>query len=141
MIFEGMLQRKHKYPVFHEARESEHTYQPASSFEEQSRIFPALKQSNISLSRMISRKQQPLYEKTNREVKHTTLTAYDTNLDVNRSKTCLGVPNFRSYPPRKTYVGGVNMGMIDPTGHAFIEESQRGFEGQNYGMASYKKGL
>ena len=54
-----------------------------------------MKQSNISLNRMISRKQQPLYEKTNREVKHTTLTAYDTNLDVIRSKTCLGVPNFR----------------------------------------------
>lgn len=33
------------------------------------------------------------------------------------------------------------MGMIDPTGHGFIEESQRGFDGQNYGMASYKKGL
>eukprot|EP00354_Favella_ehrenbergii_P005870 CAMPEP_0170474140 /NCGR_PEP_ID=MMETSP0123-20130129/15950_1 /TAXON_ID=182087 /ORGANISM="Favella ehrenbergii, Strain Fehren 1" /LENGTH=64 /DNA_ID=CAMNT_0010743671 /DNA_START=915 /DNA_END=1109 /DNA_ORIENTATION=+ len=35
----------------------------------------------------------------------------------------------------------MTMGMIDPSGHGFIEESHRGLEGQNYGMASYKKGL
>ena len=43
--------------------------------------------------------------------------------------------------PRKTLLPGQNISQVDPSGHGFIEESQRGLEGQNYGMASYKKGL
>jgi len=32
-------------------------------------------------------------------------------------------------------------GMLDPTGHGFIDESTTGLEGQGYGLASFKKGL
>ena len=43
--------------------------------------------------------------------------------------------------PRKTFLPGQIMGTMDPSGHGFIEETYRGLEGQNFGMASYKKGV
>ena len=141
MVFDGMDHRKYKLPDFAESRDSEKTYQPPSGFEEKSRIFPALKQSHNSFSQMLSRHQQPNNAKENRECKYTTLTCYDTNLDSVRSKTILSVPNLHKQVPRKTFMPGMSMGMIDPTGFGFIEESHRGLEGQHYGMASYKKGL
>ena len=61
--------RKYRLPELHEARDSQVTYEPASSFEEKSRIFPNLKQANISIERIVARKNQPISGKIFREVK------------------------------------------------------------------------
>ena len=43
--------------------------------------------------------------------------------------------------PRKAHFHGINAGMLDPTGHGMIDEATKGLEGQQYGQASYKRGL
>ena len=62
-------------------------------------------------------------------------------MEAVKRKAVLGIPNFKKQMPRSTLLPGQSMGMIDPSGHGFIDESRRGLEGQNYGMAAYKKGL
>lgn len=62
-------------------------------------------------------------------------------MEVVKRRAVLGIQEFKKQMPRKSMLPGQSMGMLDPSGHGFIEESQRGLEGQNYGMASYKKGL
>ena len=35
----------------------------------------------------------------------------------------------------------MHQGMLDPTGHSFIDEAYTGLENQGYGLASFKKGI
>ena len=90
---------------------------------------------------MVSRCEQPISSKIARDCKHTELLVYDTNFESVRKRSVMGVPNFRKQMPRKTFLPGQIMGTMDPSGHGFIEETYRGLEGQNFGMASYKKGV
>ena len=66
---------------------------------------------------------------------------YDSKYNLTGPKTVLQVPDFQRTAPRKTTVPGMNMCMVDPTGYSFIEDSSLGFDGQGYGLASFKKGL
>lgn len=44
-------------------------------------------------------------------------------------KTVLSVPSFKKTMPRGEKLPGMSKGMLDPTGHGFIDEATTGLEG------------
>ena len=66
---------------------------------------------------------------------------YNVKVDFVKRRTQVGYTDFKKQMPRRALMPGVIAGMLDPTGHGFIDESMTGLEGQGYGLASYKKGL
>ena len=95
----------------------------------------------MRFDKIVSRERQPIREKILREKKHVDLD-YDVRLSQVGRKTVVSVPSFQKTMPRGAKFPGMPpQGMIDPTGHGFVDESTTGLEGQGFGLASFKKGL
>ena len=140
------LGKQSKRPEFYRHRKgalpSEVEFNTLSSFpkDQQSNILPVLDRSDVRFDKMVSRDRQPIREKLWREQKKVDLD-YDLNLSLITKKTVVNVPSFKKTMPRGAKIPGMSSGMVDPTGHGFIDESTTGLEGQGFGLASYKKGL
>ena len=99
-----------------------------------------ISRAHLKLDKMLSRHEQPIREKILLDPKLHDLN-YDVSFERVMRKTVTNIPVFKKQIGRRTLIPGVSLGMIDPTGHGFVDESSLGLEGQGYGMASYKKGL
>ena len=87
-----------------------------------------LDRSDVRFDKMVSRDRQPIREKILREQKKVDLD-YDLNLSLVSKKTVVSVPSFKKTMPRGAKLTGMSRGIIDPTGHSYIDESATGLEG------------
>ena len=123
-----------KRPDFYRLRKgalpSEVEFETLSSFplDQQSNILPVLDRSDVRFDKMVSRDRQPIREKLFRERKPVDLD-YDVGLSQVTRKTVLNVPSFKKTMPRGARLPGMPRGMLDPSGHSFIDEAATGLEG------------
>ena len=124
-----MSKRKNPFNNRAGALQSECEFETLSSFPlgQSSNILPVLDRSDLRIDKQLGRGCQPIREKIFRDIKPVDL-QYDSNYNQVSKRTVLSVPTFKKTMPRGSKLPGMSSGMIDPTGHGFIDEASLGLE-------------